>query len=167
MTGSLSVRMLVVTAVAMSVAVCLTSTHAAAQVATGTIIGIVVDSSGQIVPGAQVTIRNVDSDYDKIVRTDGGSWGLLDVAGQPPDTRPTTNFSAGQSIVVNGTTYTVRAVTTTTPSTSGQARNAASVQAMSGRPTSSVNSLSTPPMRSLRPAATTMPYAGPSIAIAG
>ncbi len=31
-----------------------------AQVATGSIVGTVVDSSGQIVPGAQVTIRNVD-----------------------------------------------------------------------------------------------------------
>jgi Carboxypeptidase regulatory-like domain/TonB-dependent Receptor Plug Domain len=49
-----------------------------AQVATGSIVGTVVDASGQIVPGAQVTIRNVDRNTTtSIVTDDNGAYSAL------------------------------------------------------------------------------------------
>ncbi len=52
------------------VAVSSAADSAAAQVATGSIIGSVVDSSGQIVPGAQVAIRHVDRNTTTALVTD-------------------------------------------------------------------------------------------------
>ena len=43
---------------------------AAAQVATGSIVGTVVDSSGQLVPGAQVTVREVNRNTTTALTTD-------------------------------------------------------------------------------------------------
>ena len=43
---------------------------AAAQVATGSIVGTVVDSSGQLVPGAQVTVREVSRNTTTALVTD-------------------------------------------------------------------------------------------------
>jgi hypothetical protein len=44
---------------------------AAAQVATGSMVGTVNDSSGQVVPGAQVTVRDVNRNTTTILTTDG------------------------------------------------------------------------------------------------
>jgi hypothetical protein len=54
-----------------------------AQVATGSIAGSVVDASGQVVPGAQVTIRNVDRNTSTSQVTDdnGGYTALFLVPG--------------------------------------------------------------------------------------
>ena len=45
-------------------------TVAVAQVATGSIVGTVVDSSGQVVPGAQVTVREVNRNTTTTLTTD-------------------------------------------------------------------------------------------------
>ena len=45
-------------------------TAAVAQVATGSIVGTVVDSSGQLVPGAQVTVREVNRNTTTTLTTD-------------------------------------------------------------------------------------------------
>jgi hypothetical protein len=45
-------------------------TAAVAQVATGSIVGTVVDSSGQLVPGAQVTVREVNRNTTSALTTD-------------------------------------------------------------------------------------------------
>src|SRR5688500_1452949 len=49
----------------------LSSTTAFAQVATGSIAGTVRDSTGQVVPGAQVTIREVSRNTTTTLVTDG------------------------------------------------------------------------------------------------
>ena len=49
----------------------LSSRTASAQVATGSIVGTVSDSSGQFVPGAQVTIREVSRNTTTTLVTDG------------------------------------------------------------------------------------------------
>ena len=46
------------------------STAAAGQVATGSLVGTVVDSSGQVVPGATVTVRNVNRNTTTALTTD-------------------------------------------------------------------------------------------------
>jgi hypothetical protein len=43
---------------------------AAAQVATGSIVGTVTDASGQVIPGAQVTIRHVDRNTSTALATE-------------------------------------------------------------------------------------------------
>ena len=47
------------------------ATPAVAQVATGSIVGTVLDSSGQVVPGAQVTVREVSRNTTTVLTTDG------------------------------------------------------------------------------------------------
>ncbi len=46
------------------------STAAVGQVATGSLVGTVVDSSGQVVPGATVTVRNVNRNTTTALTTD-------------------------------------------------------------------------------------------------
>ena len=51
---------------------------AAAQVSTGSIVGTVLDSTGQVVPGAQVTIRNVNRNTSTTLVTDqNGAYAAL------------------------------------------------------------------------------------------
>ena len=47
------------------------STAAVAQVATGSIVGTIVDSSGQVVPGAPVTVRDINRNTTTALVTDG------------------------------------------------------------------------------------------------
>ena len=47
------------------------SSVSSAQVATGSIVGTVSDSTGQVVPGAQVTIREVNRNTTTTLVTDG------------------------------------------------------------------------------------------------
>src|SRR5688500_1964422 len=49
----------------------LSSSTASAQVATGSIVGTVSDATGQIVPGAQVTMREVNRNTTTTRVTDG------------------------------------------------------------------------------------------------
>ena len=59
-----------VTAVLAFVVILSVPTAAVAQVATGSIVGTVVDSSGQVVPGAQVTVREVNRNTTTTLTTD-------------------------------------------------------------------------------------------------
>jgi hypothetical protein len=53
----------------------LTAVHAPGQTFRGTILGVVTDSSGAAVPGATVTIKNVDTGLSRTVTTtDDGSY---------------------------------------------------------------------------------------------
>ncbi|MBI4441762.1 MAG: TonB-dependent receptor [Acidobacteria bacterium] len=56
----------------LSVLVCLllTGSVAIAQVTTGTISGTVTDATGAIVPGAEVTVKNVDTGITRVMTTD-------------------------------------------------------------------------------------------------
>lgn len=45
---------------------------ASAQVATGSVVGTITDSSGQLVPGAQVTIREVNRNTTTTSSQEGG-----------------------------------------------------------------------------------------------
>ncbi|MBI3940220.1 MAG: carboxypeptidase regulatory-like domain-containing protein [Acidobacteria bacterium] len=48
-----------------------------AQVSTGTISGVVKDSSGAILPGVNVTVRHVDTGQSRVIMSDdGGRYGL-------------------------------------------------------------------------------------------
>jgi hypothetical protein len=66
-------------AIALVLAICITLPPLAiGQVSTGSIVGTVVDSSGQIVPGAQVSIRNVDRNTStSAVTDDNGAYSAL------------------------------------------------------------------------------------------
>ena len=70
MTRTVSARAYAVVAVLTLAALGLPSTSVLAQVATGSIVGTVLDTSGQVVPGAQVTIRNVNRNTSTSVVTD-------------------------------------------------------------------------------------------------
>ena len=70
MTRTVSARAYAVVAVLTLAALGLPSTPVLAQVATGSIVGTVLDTSGQVVPGAQVTIRNVNRNTSTSVVTD-------------------------------------------------------------------------------------------------
>jgi hypothetical protein len=64
---------------ALAFAICITlPSLTSAQVSTGSIVGTVVDASGQIVPGAQVTIRHVDRNTTtSAVTDDNGAYSAL------------------------------------------------------------------------------------------
>jgi hypothetical protein len=68
----------VIAAVLTLAASAVTSRPALAQVATGSIVGTVVDSSSQVVPGAPVTIRNVNQNTTTALVTDAeGAYSAL------------------------------------------------------------------------------------------
>jgi hypothetical protein len=73
----------VIAAVLTLAASAVTSRPVLAQVATGSIVGTVVDSSGQVVPGAPVAIRNVNQNITTTLVTDqeGGYSALFLVPG--------------------------------------------------------------------------------------
>jgi hypothetical protein len=71
----------------------LSSSTASAQVATGSIAGTVSDSTGQIVPGAQVTIREVNRNTSTTLVTDGS--GVYTAPFLVPDTSLSKRFSIG------------------------------------------------------------------------
>src|SRR3954471_5568999 len=59
------------------VVVLLLASHATAQVATGSILGNVTDTSGAAVPGATVTATNVDTQFSRSTTTDeSGQYAL-------------------------------------------------------------------------------------------
>jgi hypothetical protein len=64
-----SVRVHAIVVLALIV-VALSPMSALAQVATGSIVGTVADASGQVVPGAQVTIREVNKNTTTTLVTD-------------------------------------------------------------------------------------------------
>ena len=70
MTKTLSRRMYAMLAVFALTIVGFPPARAAAQVSTGSIAGTVLDSTGQLVPGAQVTIRNVNRNTSTTFVTD-------------------------------------------------------------------------------------------------
>ena len=70
MTKTLSRRMYAMLAVFALTIVGFPPAPAAAQVSTGSIAGTVLDSTGQLVPGAQVTIRNVNRNTSTTLVTD-------------------------------------------------------------------------------------------------
>ena len=90
-------------AVAVVAAVVLHAATSLAQVATGSMVGAVSDSSGQLVPGAQVTVREVNRNttttvvtdaYRHLHRTVPGARHLRDAPWSCRDSRP---GSAGAS----------------------------------------------------------------------
>lgn len=77
MTSTLSERLRTLAIVAL-VATCSPAAVVHAQVATGSIVGSVLDSAGALVPGAQVTIRNVNRNTTTTLVTDAnGAYSAL------------------------------------------------------------------------------------------
>lgn len=68
---------------AVGVAVCL-ATPAAAQLDTATVIGVITDSQGAVLPGATVTAVNTSTGFSRIAITDG--QGRFRIAALPPGT---------------------------------------------------------------------------------
>jgi hypothetical protein len=78
MTWSLPGRIIAAVVVFALTLVLFPSVSAVAQVSTGSIVGTVVDSSGQVIPGAQVTIRNVNRNTTSSHVTDqNGTYSAL------------------------------------------------------------------------------------------
>src|SRR6266851_5499890 len=83
------------------------------QVTTGTISGVVQDSSGAVIAGATVTVRNVDMGTARTVTSDdGGNYRVLSLAigryevrvesvGFKPEVHTGINLVVGQEAVVN------------------------------------------------------------------
>ena len=79
--GALRFKVLITTALVM---IALTMSVLAQQAATSTIEGVVVDPAGAVVPGAKVTVRNVDTAFTRENVTDGS--GIFRLPGLPPGT---------------------------------------------------------------------------------
>ena len=79
----------------------LAAAHTPGQTFRGTILGVVTDSSGAAVPGATVTIKNVDTGLSRTVTTtDDGSYSAPELPiGNYSVTVEKSGFKAG---VVNG-----------------------------------------------------------------
>src|SRR6266699_4021978 len=98
---------------ALLIGVILSGPMVAAQVTTGTISGVVQDSSGAVIPGVSVTIKNVDTGITRSVTTgEGGryvapdlSLGNYEVEAQLPgfqtEVRSGITLTVGRSAVVN------------------------------------------------------------------
>src|SRR5713101_5674101 len=84
-----------------------------AQVSTGTISGVVQDQSGSIIPGAMVTVRNVDTGVARTLTSDAGgryvapdlSVGNYEVQGQQSgfqtEVRSGITLTVGREAVIN------------------------------------------------------------------
>src|SRR5437879_11131243 len=84
-----------------------------AQVTTGTILGVVQDSSGAVIPGVSVTVKNLNTGITRTVTTDEGgrytipdlSLGSYEVEGQLPgfqtEVRSGITLTVGREAVVN------------------------------------------------------------------
>ena len=84
-----------------------------AQVTTGTISGVVQDSSGAVIPGVSVTVKNLDTGIARTVTTDEGgrytapdlSLGNYEVQAQLPgfqtEVRSGITLTVGRAAVVN------------------------------------------------------------------
>src|SRR5438094_785780 len=84
-----------------------------AQVTTGTISGVVQDSSGAVIPGVSVTVKNLDTGITRTVTTDEGgrytvpdlTLGNYEVEAQLPgfqtEVRSGITLTVGRSAVVN------------------------------------------------------------------
>ena len=84
-----------------------------AQVTTGTISGVAQDSSGAVIPGVSVTVKNLDTGITRIVTTDEGgrytvpdlTLGNYEVQAQLPgfqtEVRSGITLSVGRVAVVN------------------------------------------------------------------
>ena len=85
----------------------------AAQVSTGTILGVVQDSSGAVIPGVSVTVKNLDTGITRSVTTDeGGRYTIPDLtlgnyevegqlAGFQTEARTGITLTVGREAVVN------------------------------------------------------------------
>jgi outer membrane receptor protein involved in Fe transport len=96
-----SFRNLSVFALALVALLVLSATTAKAQTFRGTILGVVTDSSGAAVPGAMVTIKNIDTGLTRTVTTtDDGSYSVPELPiGNYSVTVEKSGFKAG---IVNG-----------------------------------------------------------------
>ncbi len=86
-----------------------------AQLPTGTILGVVKDSSGGVVPSARITIQSSETDYSRTVQTsDDGSFRVpalsvgtytvkIEKDGFKTETQTGLNLEVGQDLVVNPT----------------------------------------------------------------
>ncbi len=95
------------------ISVCLCGHLVSAQVTTGTISGVVQDSSGAVIPGVSVTVKNLDTGIARTLTTDEGgryiapdlSLGNYEVAAQLPgfqtEVRSGITLTVGRAAVVN------------------------------------------------------------------
>src|SRR5262249_29780041 len=93
--------------------VILSASQGYAQVSTGTISGVVQDASGSVVPGAAITVRNVDTGTIRLLTSDAGgryiapdlSLGNYEVQGQhsgfQTEIRSGITLTVGRQEVVN------------------------------------------------------------------
>src|SRR5438105_15388898 len=88
------------------ISVCLGGHLVSAQVTTGTIAGVVQDSSGAVIPGVSVTVKNLDTGITRTLTTDEGcrytvpdlSLGNYEVEGQLPGSQ--TERGRGMTLTV-------------------------------------------------------------------
>src|ERR1051326_2448051 len=95
------------------VGVILSAQMVSAQVANGTILGVVQDASGAVIPGVSVTVKNLDTGITRSVTTDEGgrytvpnlTLGNYEVDGQlagfQTEVRTGITITVGREAVVN------------------------------------------------------------------
>src|SRR6266571_4510342 len=95
------------------ISVILSGPMVSAQVTTGTIAGVVQDSSGAVIPGVSVTVKNLDTGITRTITTDEGgrytvpdlSLGNYEVEARLPgfqtEVRSGITLTLGRSAVVN------------------------------------------------------------------
>ena len=85
---------------------CLSAAPAPAQDTTGTILGTVTDSSGAVLPGVTVTVKNVDTSQVRTVVSDTAGRYRLPLL-SPGRYEVTSQLSGFQTMVRSGITLTV------------------------------------------------------------